>query len=394
MSTRKHKGNAGRGAGPVSTRNVRRSTRGSGGGTPPTSLPNGAPTPATARLFGHSLTDSTSTSLDAYDQTRQLRESNDRLQRQLAQAKAKTSDLVAAVERAAADAATALRMPASPARPAARKDSSGDEEKAIIVVSDIQLAKVTPSYSTDVAERRVAQLADKVVALTRIQRSDHPVREARVYLLGDIVEGELIFSHQPWQVDASLYRQVMVDGPRILTTFLQKMLANFERVHVVGVIGNHGRFGEYKSRYNPETNADRMLYRFVADLFKNEPRLTWAIPHMKNERAWYAVDYPFGGTDNLRAEFSQKTGGRIGLKAISGEHHGFLLFHGDQIRGGGFAGFPFYGTAKRIWGWRNGAIPEPFQYAIFGHWHTPTRMTLNEITVWANGTTESTNTYA
>ncbi len=304
------------------------------------------------------------------DQVTELRRTAESLSRQLSVAKHKSTELIAAVHRACSEAAAGLIIPPVVA-PGLKKSAKRKPEIAIIGVSDLQLAKVTATYSTQVCEARMKLYAEKIAQITDIQRSDHPVTEARVYLLGDIIEGEQIFPSQAHQIDASLFRQVMLDGPRIMTSFLQSMLMIFSKVHVVGVIGNHGRIGQsYRTPYNPETNADRMLYHFLQQLLANEKRLTWHLPYERNERAWYAVDYP-----------------------NEDHRHGFLLFHGDQIRGG-FAGFPFYGAAKKIWGWRAGAIAEPFDYAFFGHWHTPTRLTLNSVTAWCSGSTESSNTYA
>ena len=80
-----------------------------------------------------------------------------------------------------------------------------------------------------------------------------------VLALGDIVEGELIFPGQSHLIDSSLYRQVTVDGPRIMHTFFSILLENFKEVEVYWVIGNHGALGGRSRRdYNPETNADRM----------------------------------------------------------------------------------------------------------------------------------------
>ena len=48
-------------------------------------------------------------------------------------------------------------------------------------------------------------------------------------------------------------------------------------------------------------------------------------------------------------------------------------------------------------GWKtlasNGLMPD-FDYAIAGHFHTPTTMYVNDIRLWVNGSTESYNTYA
>jgi len=300
------------------------------------------------------------------DILRGLRESNARLSRELIKAKASKAELVEAVFRAARDAVSGMTIGAVKA-PSADKRKRG-VETAVAMLSDWQLAKTTPDYDSDVCARRVDAYGDKVIELTDIQRADHPIRDLRVYLLGDLVEGELIFPGQSHRVDASLYRQVTMAGPSILGAFLRKMATSFDTIHVVGVIGNHGALGGRSRRdYHPESNADAMMYEITRLVTANEPRITWAPNFTPGERHWYAVD-------------------TIGKKS-------FLLFHGDQVKGG-FAGFPWYGFAKKVMGWRMGAIPEPFDYAVAGHFHTPTRMLVGDVILWVSGSTESTNTYA
>lgn len=303
--------------------------------------------------------------LQAATTERDLRETNLRLLRQLDQAKASKAELVDAVFRAAKDAAVTLSF--APV-PVPRVDTrQGKAETAIAVLSDWQLAKITPSYSSEVCEARIGMYADKVEQLANIQRADHPVKHLRVWLLGDLIEGELIFPGQAHRIDASLYRQVAVDGPRILGDFLRRMLSIFETVHVTAVIGNHGQIGgSMRREMEPESNGDRMLYRIVEQIVRDE-RLTWTLPDGRGERNWYAVD-------------------KIG-------NFSCLLLHGDQIRGG-FAGFPWYGLAKKIWGWKSGAIAEPFEHVALGHWHQPISTVLNHTVAWVNGSTESDNTYA
>jgi hypothetical protein len=302
----------------------------------------------------------------------------DHLQRQLAKEKDRTADLVQAVRSAVVESAAGLIIPPVPRPPRQRK--RGEPEKALVTLSDLQLGKVTATYNTEVAEARVYAYARKVIKLAQIQQADHPVREARVYMLGDMIEGELIFPNQPFQIDSSIFRQVCVDGPRILTQFLRILLTSFDKVHVVCVIGNHGRTGSRHQVVNPETNYDRMLYENVRGQLKNEKRITWNIPFEQNDRAWYAVDYPFGGYYGGDSE-------------VNAAHpHGFLLFHGDQVSNSAAASTK--AIATRVWGWASGAVPEPFCYAIWGHWHSPKRIQLNNIVAWCNGSVESTNTFA
>jgi len=294
-----------------------------------------------------------------------LRESNRDLLRRLSKANASKEELVEAVYQAAKDGLSGLVLDTIPApRP---PKAPGETEVALAVLSDWQLAKRTSTYNSDVCEERIERLAERIVRLTQIQRADHAVDDLHVHVLGDIVEGELIFPGQAHQIDASLYRQVTLDGPRILGNFLRRMLANFERVHVTAVIGNHGALGgRARQDYNPETNADRMLYRIVQQILAGEERLTWNIPDGPGESTWYAVN-------------------EIGKYRT-------LLLHGDQFRG--TSGLPWYGIQKKAGGWALGAIDEIFDDIDFGHFHQPTRLTLNRVTARCNGSTESDNGYA
>lgn len=300
----------------------------------------------------------------AIDSADQLREANRRLLAKLEKAHASREELVDAVYRAAFDAASGLTLsPVSP--PPTDRRTKARPEVAVAMLSDWQLGKKTPTYSSEVCEERVRLYADKLRRLADIQRADHPVRELRVWLLGDLVEGELIFPGQSHRIDASLYRQVAVDGPRILGDFLRAMLAAFDTVHVTAVIGNHGAIGgPVRREMHPESNADTMVYRIVEQVVKDE-RLTWDIADPMGERGWYAID-------------------RIG-------NYSALLFHGDQVRGG-FAGFPWYGFGKKVQGWHQ--TIGPFNDVAAGHWHQPASFPLNEVVVRVNGSTESDNTYA
>lgn len=278
--------------------------------------------------------------------------------------KNKKVDLADAVYRAVKDIMSDTE-PQKPVAPPKKDRRTSNEEVAVAVIADWQLAKVTPDYDSPTCERRIEQFAQKIVDLTNIQRADHPVKKIHVWGLGDIVEGELIFPGQSFLIDGGLYRQVTVDGPRILKNFLNVLLENFEEVHFTGVIGNHGSIGGRGRRdHDPETNADRMLYRIMSLMFENEPRITFDIPDGRGEKHWFAVP-------------------RIG-------NYSSLLCHGDQ-----FSGLSaLHSFQKKVYGWKVGALGEDFDDVYLGHWHTPTKMTFNTIQVRVSGSPESTNTYA
>lgn len=298
-----------------------------------------------------------------------LKKDNLKLLKQLDKAKNKKADMVDAVYQAVDTNLRTWDKPKVP-KPTLSTKKAG-EEVAIAVLSDIQLAKVTPEYNSEIAEVRVIEYAKKIVELANLQRATHPVNKCAVFAVGDIIEGELIFPGQSHLIDSSLYKQVTVDGPRIMTKFFDILLANFKEVDVHWVIGNHGHLGgRSRKDYHPDSNADRMLGKIMEMVYRDEKRIKWTIPDSEGDNHWFDI-------------------------ADLGENCKFLLWHGDNVRG--FNGFPWYGFGKKLQGWKtlaaNGMM-DHFDMAIAGHFHTPTTMYLNGIRLWVNGSTESYNTYA
>lgn len=301
------------------------------------------------------------TAYEATSEIERLKSAHRKALRKLDDRDLEKRELIEAVYLAAREAATAINLkPVTPPKADKRK---ADDEVAILILSDWQLGKITPTYNSEICAERIIQLAEKVNKLVEIQRKAHPVKEIRVYLLGDLIEGEDIFPGQAHLVDASLYNQVF-HGGEILAGLVRNLAGAFEHVKVVGVIGNHGRLGR-RGTFHPESNADAMMYRIASMLVKEQKNVEWIETLAKGERAWFATDEVKGKT--------------------------WFLFHGDQVSGG-FAGFPWYGFGKKLQGWN--MTVAPFDYSVAGHFHTPTRMYLNGITHWSGGSTESSNTYA
>jgi len=253
---------------------------------------------------------------------------------------------------------------------------SGKEEVAVLMLGDWQAGKTTPNFNIDILKKRInGVLADKVVGITDIQRSHHPVDTLHMWLLGDLVEGELIFPGQAHEIDSSLYRQAMEVVPELLSGLIRRFLGYFQNIHICGVVGNHGRMGGRSSRdMRPETNADLFAYKATHLLLRDEPRVTWNVPLFSpkyKERAWWCVD-------------------TIG-------NYSCMLFHGDQIRN--YNVMPWYGFQKKIGSWymlaHDERFPlEPFKEAACGHFHQETKLTLNAVKVRVNGTPETYNCYA
>ena len=281
--------------------------------------------------------------------------------RSLEKAKASRAELVQAVYSAARDAALAITVPPVP-KPRPPK-GKGSPEAVILTLADWQVGKTTPAYDSDIAAsrvRRYAELAARIIAQNRA-----PVTEARVYLLGDLVEGEEIFPGQAHRIDASLYQQTF-HVAQLIAEVVRAIAAVVPRVRVVGVIGNHGAIGgPVRRSYHPETNVDAIAANVARMLLATEVRVDFREVFAAGERAWYAVDEVLGKR--------------------------WFLFHGDQVKSASL-GIPWYGFQKRLLGWATSVTD--FDYAVSGHWHQAVRQQVNRITHWGAGSTESGNTYA
>lgn len=305
---------------------------------------------------------------NAHDELARVKRERDRLARQLHEVKHKQADYLATVEEAVRDSIGRIEIAPVPlADYAGRDEALVDGEYAVALLSDLQTGKITPDYNTEVCRERVAAYAEKVIELAKIQELHHPVRHCVVPMLGDMVEGVDIFPGQQWLIDSTLYDQLLNTTPVIIVDFVRRLLTHFDTVTVYAVDGNHGRIGR-KGNFGPADNADRMVYRIVDLMLRDEPRFAMYMRDPHGERNWYL---------------------KMDLGAYSA-----LLIHGDQIRG--HSGFPWYGLGKKVQGWGSGALgaDSGFLDVFMGHYHQLARVPLNHRAVWVNGSTESTNTYA
>jgi len=293
-----------------------------------------------------------------------LRSENKKLAKMVDKYKNVKEEASNAVYQAAYEAFSSFELPNVSYKPYASSNKS-TPETAVAVFADWQLGKITKSYNSDVLAKRIELYTEKMLEIVNIQRMHHNVDTLHVWLLGDIVEGEEIFPGQSHLLDAGLYRQVGMYGPEILVKFLTTALQNFKHIHITGVIGNHGAVGgRARRQHDPETNMDRLLYKIIQWIFKDEKRISFNIPDGRGERSFYAID-------------------RVG-------NYSSLLIHGDQMP----APSSFHGYYKKVMGWKDGAIPEDFEDVFMGHYHQQFKMTIGSGILRISGSPESHNTYA
>lgn len=254
-----------------------------------------------------------------------------------------------------------LRVPGFPQK---TKSSGGKPEIAVLHLSDVQWGKVTSSYNSNVARKRLFELAVHVGKVVEARRSNAKIEELRLYLGGDIVEGENIFPGQKHLIDCPVHAQAIHGAAPAIARLILRLLPHFPIISVESVRGNHGK----DDKASP-TNWDEICYEIVkhlllggADLFPERKKLLSRVKFGPIGH-WYRVDKIF--------------------------NWGNLLIHGNQISGSlGGNGFK-----TKIAGWID-AIPEPWDYLWLGHFHQMSSWVVNKRTVKVNGTTESDNEYA
>ncbi len=239
----------------------------------------------------------------------------------------------------------------------------GRVEIPALHISDTQIGKITDHYDTDIAKERIGKLSEKVAHIVDIHRSYADINEMRIWLGGDIVEGENIFPHQAHLIDSSVFDQAVKNAPRMLADLIVHQASRVDKVKVKCVVGNHGRPGGKYTPAHPRTNWDRVCYetlKLMLEPYRDRIEVCIAEP-------FWAVDYVWDW--------------------------GNLIVHGDQISGGG-GGFPSASTAKKAVHWARAHQIPAFDNLWFGHFHTYTSGTVNDIRFFANGTTESDNDFA
>jgi len=207
------------------------------------------------------------------------------------------------------------------------------------VVSREQVGGVN-EFNIPIARLRVKRLVEAIVDLC-FNHTVNPTYPGIVVCLGgDMVSGNI---HElPETNDGTLTEQAK-ECYSLISGGLMAMAEKFGRVHVVGVVGNHGRLSHKpKAKNRVQDNIEWMLYHFLEARFENDKRITFQIP------------------DETDALFE-----------VAG--HRFLLTHGDSTgaRGGdGIIGAigPIVRGEKKV---RDVASMTDVFYdtALMGHYH-------------------------
>jgi len=239
---------------------------------------------------------------------------------------------------------------------------------ALVMLSDLHLDEVVKpeevagmnAYSREIALARLQRTAVGAVRMGMELMGGFNYEGAIVVLGGDLVTGnlhDLAEFNETHSVIATV--DYWVDH---LAAFLEVIAEAYKRVHVVSVVGNHGRLTRKpRTKGRVEDNFDYLLTRLLQRHYHNDKRFTWNVP--------LSADAYVDVYDSR-----------------------LLITHGDQAKGGaGISGLltpiSLLDHRKRK---RDASVGRPYSHLWMGHWHQYLRT--GSVTV--NGSMKGLDEYA
>jgi hypothetical protein len=211
------------------------------------------------------------------------------------------------------------------------EEKEGDEEEALLHISDGHAGKITVSFDGDVYNYRMEYLFESVMKIITLHRKAYPVRKLHILMTGDNIQGENPFQGSKiGAVSMGARDQTIKLAYPAMVRLIGSLAQEFEEIEVECVKGNHGA-----SKLAPETSSeDLRLYDLLKVYFGSHKRIKI----------------------NIHEGFSA-------IVNINGFR--CFVFHGDGIQCQ--QGVPFFALDKKLKSWymQYGG----FQYAFGGHFH-------------------------
>jgi len=312
------------------------------------------------------------------ERVRLLTQENNTLQKKLTRSRTQTDIVVQAVRDTLATKNIVIAIPPAPKK---SKKSAKREEIPVLCLGDWHIGCHIPvgayAYDIDIARKRIQLTVDKFLATVEDRRTSAKIDELRLYLIGDMVEGEAMRQGHAHEIEAPVIKQAVHWAPECLAGVIVRLMGSFRKIKIVAVPGNHGRNGPPRGDAHPETNWDRVCYQTTKLLVSNaitqkgskrNSDITWDLPSDRTERTggddWFSVDYVFDWCN--------------------------CLLHGEDIAGGNST---FYGVERMVKQYAD-IVHDPIDFLFMGHIHTGATIPSNFREVFVNGAVVSATRFA
>jgi len=138
------------------------------------------------------------------------------------------------------------------------KVKGGDEETMVLLLSDVHFGHKTPTTSFRIISNRLERLAKRITKIANIHRQCYPVRKLVVFMLGDMVQGDIIGRFVSLdELEDTVMKQVFDWAVPELSKFFLGLQEHFEEIEVYCVKGNHGAV---RKDAGEDTSWDLVVY--------------------------------------------------------------------------------------------------------------------------------------
>jgi hypothetical protein len=224
------------------------------------------------------------------------------------------------------------------------EDPQKDEAAPILLLSDLHCGQIVkPSavnglneFNPEIFDDRLDAVFRNALKVINGQRSTATIREAVVWLGGDLIEGEL--HGDAVQNQTLTTTQQIVRCERAIVRGLDYLLqhSDLERILIPCNVGNHGRNTKKQQSNATENSYEHLAYCSMRRHYRDEPRLQWFI----------------ADADCLYLDVYGKR---------------LRFFHGDSVRYNGGAAGPLWNVDKHA---KNLDQSVPADHTFHGHFHT------------------------
>ena len=224
------------------------------------------------------------------------------------------------------------------------KDPQKDEAVPILLLSDLHCGQIVkPSsvnglneFNPEIFDDRLDAVFRNALKVINGQRSTATIREAVIWLGGDLIEGEL--HGDAVQNQTLTTTQQIVRCERAIVRGLDYLLqhSDLERILIPCNVGNHGRNTKKQQSNATENSYEHLAYCSMRRHYRDEPRLEWFI----------------ADADCLYLDVYGKR---------------LRFFHGDSVKYNGGAAGPLWNVDKHA---KNLDQSVPADHTFHGHFHT------------------------
>jgi len=224
------------------------------------------------------------------------------------------------------------------------KDPQKDEAVPVLLLSDLHCGQIVkPSsvnglneFNPEIFDDRLDAVFRNALKVINGQRSTATIRQAVIWLGGDLIEGEL--HGDAVQNQTLTTTQQIVRCERAIVRGLDYLLqhSDLERILIPCNVGNHGRNTKKQQSNATENSYEHLAYCSMRRHYRDESRLEWFI----------------ADADCLYLDVYGKR---------------LRFFHGDSVRYNGGAAGPLWNVDKHA---KNLDQSVPADHTFHGHFHT------------------------